>query len=59
MAGYYATDVNLDGVTVYSGAASDVLDIRNDIFNNPSNSMFGGTPTSTYVFAQQLPEGGN
>ena len=58
-AGYSTTDIDMDGVTVYSGAASDVLHIRNNIFNNPSNSVFGGPPTATYIFTQQLPEGGN
>jgi hypothetical protein len=53
--GYNATDINMDGVTVYSGTASDVLYIRNNIFNNPSNSIFGGPPLATYVFEEQLP----
>ncbi|WP_299886422.1 hypothetical protein [uncultured Lacinutrix sp.] len=57
--GYNTTDIDMDGLTVYSGGASDVLHIRNNTFNNPSNSVFGGPPTGTYVFIQQLPEGGN
>jgi hypothetical protein len=49
----------MNGVTVYSGGSSDVLSIRNNIFNNSLNSVFGGPPVATYTFMQQLPEGAN
>ncbi len=52
-------DVNGDGRLNYSGALSDVPSIRSQVFNDPDNSVFGGPPTSTYVFLQQLPEGAN
>ena len=61
--GYFNTDIDLDGKTKYLGSSggvvSDVLSIRNNTFNNPSNSLFGGPPISTFVFIQQLPEGAN
>jgi hypothetical protein len=49
----------MDGLSYYTGANSDVSIIRNNIFNNPSNSVFGGPAVSTYNFTQQLPEGTN
>jgi hypothetical protein len=45
----------MDGITRFLGASNDVSIISDNIFNNPSNTFFGGPPTATYVFTQQLP----
>jgi hypothetical protein len=38
LSGYRATDANLDGVTRYSGASSDVGVVRSSVLNHPVNS---------------------
>ena len=45
----------MTGKTYYIGALSDVLSLRSNILSHPSNSVFGGPPTATYIFTQQLP----
>ncbi len=41
-------DANGDGRLNYSGVLSDVPSIRNQVFNDPDNSVFGGPPVATY-----------
>jgi hypothetical protein len=49
----------MNGETIYIGANSEVQFISSNIFNNPSNSLFGELPIATYLFIQKLPEGAN
>ena len=41
-------DANNDGRLNYSGALSDVPNIRSQVFNDPNNSVFGGPPVASY-----------
>ena len=44
----WAGDGNGDGRLNYSGGLSDVPSIRSQVFNDPSNSVFGGPPVASY-----------
>ncbi len=46
--GMWGGDANADGRLNYSGALSDVPLIRNQVFNDPDNSVFGGPPVASY-----------
>ena len=45
----WAGDATGDGRLNYSGGLSDVPSIRSQVFNDPSNSIFGGPPVASYL----------
>ncbi len=45
----WAGDSNEDGQIVYAGSFSDVNKVRDQVFNDPDNSIFGGPPIATYA----------
>ena len=46
--GMWSGDSTGNGLLNYLGAQSDVPSIRSQVFNDPSNSVFGGPPIATY-----------
>ena len=46
--GLWAGDANGDGKINYLGAASDALNVRSTVFNDPNNTVFGGPPVANY-----------
>lgn len=50
--GYYNSDVNMDGVTIFQGAPNDVDILFFNIMGNPSNTSFN----ANFTLAEQLPE---
>ena len=40
LAGYYATDLNLDGITLYAGPGNDINLLLGNVLLHPANSLF-------------------
>ena len=50
--GYYNSDVNMDGVTIFQGAPNDVDILFFNIMGNPANTSFN----ANFTLPEQLPE---
>jgi hypothetical protein len=49
--GYYATDINLDGIVIFAGPGNDVNTILGNVYLHPANSTY----SANYIITRQVP----